>query len=855
MLCQNVPEDWSQDMLENYMEVVTRVELDEGVGVERFFNVSHTVLLTFLDPLTEEHLKNTQMRNEQKNKPLLFSLIPTAPTALLARDVSYGVTEDNLFFYFESSRSGGMEGTVENCHIYPANSMAVIVFNSPEAAEAVLAVRDHSPSKGAHISVKPCYEQFHKKILDDLNQPQTPSVSSSPHTHGGGQGGGPAAAGRQGPPVAEKPSQNQPKHFLAQGKEQDHFRTRRGSGNDLPSPQQDLPADMLGDGDTGRYYPPQYQRGGRKKRRNKRGNNQGQHGPGEDSNQSDRSRGSRGNQRSRGGRPFGYNSKRGRGYWGERRGYASHPQEAELFDCEPRHVTSPTQSAAPQPIKLDADCNPVPQAWGPHSQHPARAAAPQSEEYHTAEDRSGDSNGVDVSVEDNDLDDSSQRPRGYRQDTHEPAATKPSLHAPKTAPVFHRAEAASKNPSVLKTGVYPERWAEARGSAAQAEIVSQSQREKEREAEQLKQEKLKLERELQKRDQLREEDRMRMEQMEKELETVKQEKEKLEDRKKKTLSFPAYKLRLMKNFAETCTMCDIIIHEKEGCVDICGTGENVDAAIYGFLYTLQDSVEDSLDITPALVAIFRTEAGQQYLNQMNEDHTSCSFDIQDSRIVCVAFSMRDVQNLLTDLQRNMCKGKMKISKSLLPQLQVLKQQLERDVQLATLILPQDDSCEVTVEGLNGDYDMVLRQLQDYCSRNQPGHGSFQIVDPLEMKACNLWCTQALDDVKALILKNNGDCKALDHPSQIGFTFHCNKDLLDQVLQKLGNIRKVINISRINLQVELTRYSERALVINGINGQGMEPFCRQLEGRLKKEGDWDTVVQFRLPAKCSLPKFE
>lgn len=48
---QNIPDDWSKDMLENFVEVATRADLDED-GVERFCGVFHTALLTFTEPLT-----------------------------------------------------------------------------------------------------------------------------------------------------------------------------------------------------------------------------------------------------------------------------------------------------------------------------------------------------------------------------------------------------------------------------------------------------------------------------------------------------------------------------------------------------------------------------------------------------------------------------------------------------------------------------------------------------------------------------------------------------------------------------------------------------------------------------------
>ena len=43
------------------------------------------------------------------------------------------------------------------------------------------------------------------------------------------------------------------------------------------------------------------------------------------------------------------------------------------------------------------------------------------------------------------------------------------------------------------------------------------------------------------------------------------------------------------------------------------------------------------------------------------------------------------------------------------------------------------------------------------------------------------------------------------------------------------------------------------MINGLHNLDIEPFCRLLEEKLKKEGGWESIIRFNLPPKKKLPQ--
>ena len=78
-------------------------------------------------------------------------------------------------------------------------------------ASGVLTERHHTPSKGSSVYIEPCYEQFHKQLLQDLKQSPASSQTHRPGNSGGrGQSAdppGPAAAGSTSARPAVQPKQ------------------------------------------------------------------------------------------------------------------------------------------------------------------------------------------------------------------------------------------------------------------------------------------------------------------------------------------------------------------------------------------------------------------------------------------------------------------------------------------------------------------------------------------------------------------------------------------------------------------------------------------------------------------------
>ena len=76
--------------------------------------------------------------------------------------------------------------------------------------------------------------------------------------------------------------------------------------------------------------------------------------------------------------------------------------------------------------------------------------------------------------------------------------------------------------------------------------------------------------------------------------------------------------------------------------------------------------------------------------------------------------------------------------------------MEKDFPLVLIELPTGSGNELAVYGFDGDFQLAIRELEDHFSKNKPCKGKFEIAGPLETKACKLWQTIELDDVKNLI---------------------------------------------------------------------------------------------------------
>lgn len=85
-----------------------------------------------------------------------------------------------------------------------------------------------------------------------------------------------------------------------------------------------------------------------------------------------------------------------------------------------------------------------------------------------------------------------------------------------------------------------------------------------------------------------------------------------------------------------------------------------------------------------------------------------------------------------------------------PQFQAQKAHLE-EIYLVKITIPSSDSKDVHIDGLNGDVDLVSREVDTFTSLNRPGSKQFYIRGKLEGQACKNWFSPKLDEAKRIIM--------------------------------------------------------------------------------------------------------
>ncbi|KAK7486994.1 hypothetical protein BaRGS_00021810 [Batillaria attramentaria] len=833
LVVKDIPDDWSIDLIQNFLEVVTGAEVEED-GVEYFSDVSHTALVTFTDSLSEECVAKAQQQTKHKGKPLSLELIREGPTSILVRDLDPSLTQDNLFFYFDSPRSGGTEGSVldeDGCELYPELSMAVVTFSSHGVVRNVLAMQEHCPCRGIRVQVEPCYEQFHKPLLQELAQlstdpppsqaqdadyaePKTPvrHTQSSPTLSGCHRGDNRQNMGGTGKPIIPPKPKYQPR--LASGRDSwEYGRSMDDSHQSYNDDEDDeSQADLWGSSASAQT-------------RNSRSQARTVaevtvvFGEGVEENY-------------RGGR-----GRRPRQNWG----VPSRPVETEeqfsydeAYDGS-RGVYSAQPPPPPRPrhvIRLDADCNPLP-----------------PEPYLSQEDQSLDTDGENFHYRVSESDSSVSEADGYTRNSSKKTTSarkhtnqfylqsgageygdesfeifnkKPSS-AGKRADQFylhsgsgdHGDEVSvSEKDSLGADGAWrqepqaPARNESSSGADARGYASSSSVQEAQGASDREKQ----LEEELQK--------------LKRDKEALEKEKEKMKLQKQTTerLPIPPYQLRVLKEFATDFKLCQVTLLEQEGMILFHGNEEDCANAKCIFLTQIQELAEDRRSVPAAISTILKTTQGKKYLSELSQTYPACSVEVQESSVVCAGQNMRTVANLLDDIERNIRKEICKVTT--LPgssELFALKTQLESDL-LVLLTLPVSGSSELLVEGINGDVDMAVREVQKHMETNKLGRRLF---------------------------KKNGEVISQE-ASENGYkmTFQCRQEVLQEVTDKLRNIS--VDCKTVDLHASFTSYSERSLVINGLHSYNKESFCLKLEQMLKNQGV-SAIFSIKIPPRCQLPK--
>ncbi|KAK7097642.1 uncharacterized protein [Littorina saxatilis] len=817
MVVRNIPGDWSQDMLVNFIEVATEADIaDEEAGVEFFSGISHTALLTFAQPLTDLHIQNAESNCQTQRFPLKFLLVKSQPSSVVVRGVNSSVSSDNLLFYFESAEAGGGEEEVTECTIHDEWGMAVVTFASTEAAAGVLAVKEHTPCRGTTVRVEPCYEQFHGQLLRDNTPPQpsphrvtsqdpvvrkkdsssvwsaaagevSPRDQATPYHHSASKGD-PVKKKENRDGVRSKPySQSGARHGPTVGtKDKEGIWNDNGRHaflNDCASP----------------YFSRSSGQDSVVGKEDSRGSICSTHGRYGEVSVGDNAT------------PYSQDATSGR----EDGSGVRNLDEGEV--CL-------------EDVALDFVRNRQPNPGLNHQGRDKRAELwPSFESLSPRADDCSDQLGFG---------------RSKTKTFETPDADFAISHFHDVDPFRGTAgQSSACGQSTLSRQNFQDK------KIATAKEGSDLDNNKELEWLRLKL--METEKENQR---MLEQQRLTL------METEKEKHRMLEQQNKPssplkicTEIFPAYKLCLMHTFVdkETSSYGEVQIRESEGVVKFCCSQEMYDK----FLLQLQCVEEETLPVLPAVTMILQTPAGKKYLQQLCPP--SCSCDLQESTIVCATLSsdVTTAQRFLARMKATL--KSLKVNGCAASQLQTFKQQLEQKFSLLHVTLPSGDADPVTVHCFSKDFDQVKAEVKDYLSRYKVFTNRFTLSGQ-EDRACRQWYTQNLDEMKNLIWKNGGEVTSMDDPASGGFTlmYQCHKDVSEKVQKMVQAIKKKTQVVAVDLESEFKSYTEQSLVINGLhNAEDTEFWCRQMEKKIGKRGLETVLSLTALPPKRKLPKLK
>ena len=523
-------------------------------------------------------------------------------------------------------------------------------------ASGVLAVQHHQPSKGHIVNIEPCYDQFHKQILQDLKHaPASPPTPLPGGSHGRGQS---AAPPRPPPPhntnaksLAQSKPFNEPKQQPASQHDTQSVPSKPGSQlsracgggeceaswDDFSSRRQkasfqsypNLSGDWQGESNenmTGHH------RGYRGRRRKKRHGDKGRgcYGSVEEPGQQRKHFSEVENQFDAGGRGGGPHKNRypessagrGRGRGQHRGAFVSQPREAEMMCCGPAYECGIGLTVAPTPasgpchvIKLDADCNPIPQDDSSTTNTTAQSVPPSG--THQLQKSGPDLNTDSPAVSLDDVQLSTEsfggHPDAEEYDSYlylDSSGHQSSLYTePEVIPVPHKTHQPPSKPTLCAAAPNVKSKPDVKSKQAYVlpktqtstkeheyspllQKASRGKTEAEKAAERLRKERSELEVQRKLSQQIEEEKQRALEEerraeLEAQLQQARKKIAELENRGKWTEQYPPYKLHLMHDFDKRCGACDISIHAKEGTVEFHGSKDGYDAARLAFLLELQ----------------------------------------------------------------------------------------------------------------------------------------------------------------------------------------------------------------------------------------------------------------------------
>ncbi|XP_045203458.2 uncharacterized protein LOC123556639 isoform X1 [Mercenaria mercenaria] len=169
LVFKHFPVEWHETDVQNYLEVITRADVNAVCIPAARCDVA---VVIFGDIVYDTRIQKWQ---EKAFSRPVGGCYPTlellgSPTGVFIPQVPAGVSDELLQLYFESGKSGGIEGTVVEpveLGTIEEKKYAVITIENGQALESILSKQNHG-LKDIDLEVGPFYPSVHRHILETL---------------------------------------------------------------------------------------------------------------------------------------------------------------------------------------------------------------------------------------------------------------------------------------------------------------------------------------------------------------------------------------------------------------------------------------------------------------------------------------------------------------------------------------------------------------------------------------------------------------------------------------------------------------------------------------------------------------
>ncbi|XP_053389734.1 uncharacterized protein LOC128552712 [Mercenaria mercenaria] len=169
LVFKHFPAEWHETDVQNYLEVITRADVNAVCIPAARCDVAVAI---FDDIVYDTRIQKWQ---EKAFSRPVGGCYPTlellgSPTGVFIPQVPAGVSDELLQLYFESGKSGGIEGTVVEpveLGTIEEKKYAVITIENGQALGSILSKQNHG-LKGIDLEVGPFYPSVHRHILETL---------------------------------------------------------------------------------------------------------------------------------------------------------------------------------------------------------------------------------------------------------------------------------------------------------------------------------------------------------------------------------------------------------------------------------------------------------------------------------------------------------------------------------------------------------------------------------------------------------------------------------------------------------------------------------------------------------------